>query len=401
MTMQMQLEGIACRRLFTPRDILDNVLVLFEEGRIGGMGEFASSWIAPGIFNAREEEWVVVPGLVDTHVHGSNGADFFTPTGEGLERISASVARGGATSVVCSTAIPADDAELEGLAELVRLVRQTNPPGARFLGIFLEGPFINPQKRGGFGRRYLQPVDLKRAEKILSVCGDTLLKITLAPELEGAEALVRLLSEDPRTRVEISLGHTAADDALARRFFAMERVRQVTHAFNAMNPLHHRAPNLIGAALVDPNVTLEMIPDGQHLAAAVIALLHRVKGPRRLMIVTDGTAITATPPGTKIHDVGGVVEVRDGAVRLGDGTIAGSNVLMADALRLAQRLGAIDFVDCVEMATLTPAASVHREDEIGSIEPRKRADFCVLRKDGSVVATIRDGVLVYSGEETL
>ncbi len=126
-----------------------------------------------------------------------------------------------------------------------------------------------------------------------------------------------------------------------------------------------------------------------------IALLHRLKGPNRLMIVTDGTAATATPEGTRIRSVGGWTEVRDGAVRLLDGTLAGSNLLMAGALHRASALGGFEFHEALRMATITPARSVHWESQIGSIEPRKRADFCVLAEDGSVYATIRDGKLVF------
>jgi N-acetylglucosamine-6-phosphate deacetylase len=394
-----QLGGIACRRLHTPGMILDNVLIEFDGARIGMMGDFASAWIPPGVFNAREGELTVVPGLIDVHIHGGGGADFLNKTPESFQRISETAASGGAASIVATTTIPSDDAELEGFAEFVRQFRSVKPRGARFLGVFLEGPFINPEKRGGFGERYAWPIDFRKVEKILSLAEDILLKITLAPEIPDAEKLIRLFHENPRTNVEVSLGHSAADFDLAQRFFKLERVRQVTHAFNAMHPFHHRSPNLIGAALLEDRVWMEMIPDGHHLTGPAIGLLHRTKGPGRLMIITDGTAATATEPGTRVRSVGGYTEVRDGAVRLMDGALAGSNLLMAGALRSAQELGGVPFEDALTMCTLTPAASVNREHETGSIDPGKLADFCVLRKDGSVAATIRDGALVYSATD--
>src|SRR4029077_8562025 len=128
----------------------------------------------------------------------------------------------------------------------------------------------------GFGMRYIQPISLKKAEIILSLCGDILLKITLAPELDESESLIRLMHDNPSTQIEITLGHTTADFEMARKFFNMERVRQVTHAFNAMHPYHHRSPSLIGAALLDDRVWMEMIPDGHHLVGGAIQLLHRV-----------------------------------------------------------------------------------------------------------------------------
>jgi N-acetylglucosamine-6-phosphate deacetylase len=398
-TLGQALEGIACRRLFTPEIILDDVLITFEGQAIGMMGEFASQWIPPNVFDARQSDWVVVPGLVDVHIHGCGGCDFLDLNEESYRRISATAARGGATSIVATTTIPRDDSELERFAECVRLVRQLDPPGARFLGIFLEGPFINPEKRGGFGPQYCWPADRRHAERILSICEDLLLKITIAPEIDGGEQLIELFHENPRTTVEISLGHSSADFELARRMFRLERVRQVTHAFNAMHPFHHRAPGLIGAALLEDRVWCEMIPDGHHLSGPAIELLYRLKGWQRLMIVTDGTGATATPPGTRIHSVGGWTEVRDGAVRLLDGTLAGSNLLMAQAVKSTSQLAGVPFHDALRMATLTPARSVHWDDRIATIEPRKRADFCVFDGQGEVVATIRDGRLVYSATQ--
>ena len=389
------LDGIVARRIHTPRMILDDVLIEFRGTDIGVMGNFAAP-APPGYYDARDAGLVVVPGLVNVHVHGGGGADFLDHTEESIQRISTMGAAGGATSMVATTTIPVDDASLEGFGEFLRLLRAARPRGARFVGLHLEGPFLNPEKRGGFGPRYVQPVDLRQAERILEMCGDILLKITVAPEIDRGDDLIRLILDNPNTQIEVSLGHTTADFGLARRFFGMERVRQVTHAFNAMSAYHHREPGLIGAALLDDNVWMEMIPDGHHLSGPTIALLHRTKGPGRLMMITDGSGATGLPEGSRVTSVGGATVVEDDAVRLAsDGTLAGSNILMAGALARTRTLGGVPMEDALEMATLTPARSIHREALIGSIEPGKRADLCVLRDDGSVAATIRDGTLVY------
>jgi N-acetylglucosamine-6-phosphate deacetylase len=390
------LAGIACRRLFTPDTVLDDVLITFEkDGSIGVMGEFASHQMPPNVFDARRPDVKVVPGLIDVHIHGGGGADFRELDEASLLRISENAARGGASSIIATLTLPRDEAGFERLSDFVRLLRTTDPPGARVLGIFLEGPFINPRKHGAFGPDYIWPVDLARAERLLSLCGDLLLKITVAPEIDGGTRLIELFHENPNTHVEVSLGHSVVDYDTARRLFRMERVRQVTHAFNAMDSFHHRAPGLIGAALLDDRVLCEMIPDGFHLVGPTIELLYRMKGRDRLMIVTDGAAATGTKPGTRIMGLSGWTEVRDGAVRLPDGTLAGSNLLMASAVRSACELGHVPFQDALRMATVTPALSVHWEDRVASIEPRKRADFCVLDGHGEVLATIRDGRAVY------
>jgi N-acetylglucosamine-6-phosphate deacetylase len=393
--MQLQLGGIACRRLYTPFYLLDNVLVLFEGAKISMLGEFASSHLEPDFYNAQDDDLFVVPGFVDVHIHGCGGADFLDKTTASLQTISSNSARGGATSLLATTTIPVDDEELEGFAEFVRLLKEVKVAGARFVGIHLEGPFINPNRSGAFGPRYIQPANLKHAERILSISEDVLAKITIAPEIENGDALIRLFAENPRTSIEVSVGHSELTFEQANRWFEHERVRQVTHAFNAMHSFHHRRPGLLGAALLNDKVWAEMIPDGHHLSGAAIELLHRVKGRDRLMIVTDASAATGTPPGTMIESIGGLTQVKDGAVRLMNGALAGSNVLMNDAMFGAINLGKVPLEDAIRMSCVTPAQSVHLFDRIGSIEPGKQADLCIMRRDGSVVATIRDGILVY------
>lgn len=398
--MQPAFESIVCSRLHTPENELRDVAVEFDGALIRAVRPIGEAPVSAHSFDATGEGLVVVPGLIDTHIHGSGGADFLDRKAESVDLIREMAARGGATSIVATTTIPTDDEDFESFAEFVRLVResmrQTAPgsgpqSGARILGIFLEGPYLNMEKRGGFGTRFVHPVDLKKAERILDLCADILLKITISPEIEGAEDLIHLLLNDSRSRVEISLGHTDADYEMGQRFFAMERVRQVTHAFNAMSPFHHRTPNLIGAALLDDNVLVEMVTDGFHLTGPAIELMYRIKGPKRAVIVTDGTAATATEPGTRVKSVGGWTQIVDGVVRLDDGTIAGSALQMASAMKATIEMGHVPFDAALRMASLTPAESVHHEHMTGAIKPGLRADFCVLRNDGTVHTTIRDG----------
>lgn len=388
------LAGIACRRIHTPEIILDDILILFEGERIGPMGSFASSWLEPGIYNARSEDLIVVPGLIDVHVHGGGGSDFLDRTAEAVDTISLMAARGGATSIVATTTIPNTDGALEGLEKLVHIIRTHDPAGARILGIYLEGPFLNPEKRGGFGPRYVQPASAELARRLLDICGDTLLKVTLAPEIPGGRDVLEVFANAPHG-VQVSLGHStiAYDDA--RALFDRPNIRQVTHAFNAMDQFHHRAAGLIGATLLDDRAVAEIIPDGHHLAGPAIELLYKIKGHRNLIIITDGTGATGTPQGTPVESVGGTTMVSNGAVRLANGALAGSNLLMAGAVAAASELGRIPFDHALRMATINAAKSVASDAVTGSMDPGKYADFCVLRRDGSVAATIRGGRLVY------
>jgi N-acetylglucosamine-6-phosphate deacetylase len=236
---------------------------------------------------------------------------------------------------------------------------------------------------------------LKIAEQVLEICGDLLLKVTLAPELQGGRELVELLTSN-KTPVEVTLGHTTCDYDLGRLMFENPRVRQITHVFNAMSGLHHRSPNLITAALLDDRVSMEVIPDGLHVAPAVVKLLHKVAGPKRLIGTTDGASAAGCAPGSSFESFSGqaVVGADCGVRRTADHVLVGSAALMNDAFQRLQSLAEIPFEDALTMCTENPAKSINRFDQVGSIDKGKRADFAVLRGD-KVVATIRDGMLVH------
>ncbi len=375
------------------------------------MGDFNSVALPPGVFNARDEEITVVPGLVDVHVHGGGGIDFLNADLEGMRLISRIAAQGGATTMVATTTLAGEDHDLEKFAEFVRILRSAGGmgydrgsgdktvstlPGTRVVGIHLEGPFLNPERRGAFTDRFLRPPDLKIAEKVMEICGDLLLKVTLAPELPGGEDLIDLFtsSEAP---VEVSLGHTTADFALGMKVFENPRSRQITHVFNAMTGLHHRQANLITAALMDPRVSLEIIGDGLHVSPPVMQLLHRLTGAKRLIAITDGASSAGAPVGRVFEAFSGQARVGadSGVRRTNDNVLVGSAALMIDIFNRLQHMSDIPFEDALLMCTENPARSINRFDQIGSIDKDKRADFVVLRDDQHVVATIRDGQLVY------
>lgn len=404
MALPTQLTGIACRRLYTPSLMLDDVFIEFDGPRIGIMGNSGSSWLPPSAFNAREEGLTVVPGFIDVHLHGACGADFLDRTAESMQTISAFAARGGATTILATTTLPVDDFGLEKFSQFVALIREANSesgelrmPGARILGLHMEGPWLNQEKRGSFGPRYMQAVNRELVERLLDVAGDLIYKVTMAPEIPGGDELLEILTSDPRSRAVVSLAHSKIPYADACHIFDTNaRARNLTHAFNAMESIHHRDPQLVGAALVDDRVFVEVIPDGYHVAPALIDLVSRCKGSKRLLAVTDATGATGTCPGTVIMSLAGETTVRDGAVRkVGDDTLAGADLTMAQAAERLQKFAKLPFEQAIEMCSATPAASIGAE-EIGTIDPGKRADFTVLRPDGTVAATIRDGMLVYS-----
>ena len=406
-----QLTGIACRRLRTPQHILDNVYVEFDGPRISILGDFNSVQVPPGAYNAGVEELTVIPGLVDVHVHGAGGIDFLNADAEGLRHISEVAARGGATTMVATTTLAADDENLESFEQFIRVLRASGAlgynggtadrtvstlPGTRMAGIHLEGPFLNPERRGAFTDRFLRLPDVKVAERVMEICGDLLTKVTMAPELPGGEQLVEVFTSGS-TPVEVSLGHTTADFALGMKMFENPHARQITHVFNAMSGLHHRQANLITAALIDPRVSLEIIGDGLHVSPPVVQMLHKVTGAKRLIAITDGASSAGMPAGSVFEAFSGRAQVGpdSGVRRTNDNVLVGSAALMSDIFFRLQHMADIPFEDALLMSTENPAKSVNRFDQIGSIDKDKRADFVVLRDGINVAATIRDGLLVY------
>ncbi len=378
------------------------------------MGDFNSASLPPGVFNAREEELTVIPGMVDVHVHGAGGIDFLNADHEGLRFISSVAAQGGATTMVATTTLAAEDEGLEKFAEFVRLLRASGGmgyslgaadktvstlPGTRVLGIHLEGPFLNPERRGAFTDRFLRPPDIKTAEKVMEICGDLLLKVTLAPELPGGEDLIDVFTSGAAP-VEVGLGHTTADFALGMKVFENPHARQITHVFNAMTGLHHRQANLITAALMDPRVSLEIIGDGLHVSPPVVQLLHRLTGAKRLIAITDGASSAGSPVGSVFEAFSGKARVDPdcGVRRVIDNVLVGSSAQMSDVFLRLQHTADIPFEDALLMCTENPARSINRFDQIGSIDKDKRADFVVMRDEQQVVATIRDGLLVHEAD---
>lgn len=392
-----QLSGVLCNELWTPEVQMKNVFVKFDNERIDRIIPWEDGKALPQNAIIADDKLVAVPGLIDIHVHGNGGGDFLDNTDEALYAISDTSARGGATSVIATMSIAGDDTNFTKFEQIVKRLKNTVVNGSRFAGLHLEGPYINPERRGSFSDRYMRPLKAEELNKILDICADFLRKITICPELDGAWDLVDLIVK--RTNAEISLGHSIASYEKAEELYQHPRVRQATHCFNAMVPLHHRAPGLLGASLLDRRVTTEMIPDGYHLSGPIIDMIYRLKGRDKAVIITDGNAATGLHEGQIIECLGGKACVKNDAVYIaGTDTLAGSNLLMARGLYKAQILGHIPFQDALTMCTYNAAKAIHMDDVMGTIEPGKLADMALIKADGTVATTIRDGKIVYSAE---
>ena len=341
----------------------------------------------------------VIPGLIDVHVHGGNGADFSDGSLDGLQKLGHYELLHGITSI-CPASMTLPEEQLVAIcktgAEYARksqtLVEAHAPSSssscAELIGIHLEGSFISPAKKGAQKESNIVPPSAALFEKLWEASDGLLKIITMAPEVDSSLSFIRKFSD----RVHISVGHTAADyDTAARAFDA--GADHLTHLFNAMNPLHHRHPGPIGAAFERPEVFVEMICDGIHIHPAVMKASLQMFGKERIVFISDSMRATGLPDGH--YELGGQpVDVKGSLATLPDGTIAASVTNLMDCMKKAVSVG-IPLETAVRCASYNPACSIGVSDRLGSIETGKQADCVLLACDTlEVRAVVKAGQLI-------
>ncbi len=372
--------------------IIHNARILIRDGRILDVRH--GQELSPDSFDASGLS--AVPGFIDLHIQGCGGADFLDATPGAVQKIRQTAMAGGCTSLLATTTFENGPGGWEHLGKIRdSLADGARGPGARIFGVHLEGPWLNIERKGGFGKKYFRDPSLEEFHKALDILGGTLRMITIAPELPGALDVIK----DAASRgIIVSLGHTTCDYALALKAFDLG-ADHITHVFNAMNGLHHRNPGMLGAALDDERIYVQAIPDGIHIHPAVLRILCRLKGAQRICIISDATAPCGLPEGTTLDGVGGRIQIRDGGVRLPDGTLAGSALLMDRAVNGMIRHGAQMPHDAFLMAAHTPASAMKMNDRIGALKPGAFADITLLDKTGNVRGVIIDGELQFDKRE--
>lgn len=327
----------------------------------------------------------VLPGFVDIHGHGGGGHSY----DDGGEELAAALAthrtHGTTRSVISLVANPLASLR-SNLAEIAELAA-ADP---LVLGSHLEGPFLAPGKRGAHHVDYLREPDPIAVEELIAAAHGTLLQITIAPELPGADEAIDAFVA---AGVRVAVGHTEADYDLAARAF--DRGASIlTHAFNAMNGIHHRAPGPVVAALADPRVTLEIVLDGYHVHEQVVALTLD-EAPGRVAFITDSMAAAGSADGD--YRLGALnVTVRDGLALLsGTETIAGSTLTLDAALRRAVDVVGLPWPDAVAAVTSVPARALGYGDRLGLLEPGYAADAVALDAEGHVSAVWAAGARIH------
>lgn len=312
---------------------------------------------------------LVIPGLVDIHVHGCAGADFSDGDYAGLVRMARHLARRGVTSFAPASMTLPYDALDKAFHAAARLRREGLADGARLMGIQMEGPFLSREKRGSQNPAYLRLPDWDSFLRLYDAAEGLLRIVDVAPELPGAVEFTRRASEKCR----VSVAHTAAGyDQAAAVFDA--GATHLTHLFNAMSGIHHRHPGPIGAASERENVTAELICDGIHVHPSAVRMAFRLF-PGRICLISDALRCCGMADGT--YSLGGQeILLSGGVARLTGGAIAGSAADLYQCMRRAVSFG-IPREQAVWAATALPARVIGRESETGAIADGRAADFVI------------------------
>ncbi len=319
----------------------------------------------------------VAPGLVDIHIHGYLGEDTSDAKPDGIKKMAYGVAKNGVTAFLPTTMTVSMD-EINAALNAVRSLKEESKSwdGAEIIGVHAEGPFINPSKKGAQAESNILPPD---AEFVLKN-KDIITSITLAPEMDEGHKCIKAIAEN--SNVLVSMGHTGADFEEGIQA-ARDGVNHTTHLFNAMTPLAHRNPGIVGAALAAENVSVELIADTFHINPGLYSIIAAVKG-RKMVLITDCTRAGGMPDGE--YDLGGQpIFLKGIECRLADGTIAGSVLKLNDAVKNVLNHTSLPVNEVFNMASLNPAAAIHVDDRLGSLEEGKDADIIITDENINVL----------------
>lgn len=388
--------AIYAKQIITPENEWHDGVVIIHNGKIESVGNqpHHSEGLPEGTVIHSGD--YLIPGMIDIHINGSGGGDAAEGTRDSVEKISRSLAAHGTTAFLPTVITDHEENLVRSLRALADALDNRPFSGARPLGIHLEGPFLNPEKRGAHRQECIQNPSTDRFRKYFDAALGKMKMLTFAPEIVGALEMIPHLRE---CLPIVSIGHSAAD-YLTTRTAIEAGANLATHIFNAMPELHHREPGIVGAVLDSDEIAAEIIADGIHVHPVVVRLLIKCKSPSRVILVTDAISAADMPDGS--HQIGNVtVTMKDGICRDQAGRLAGSSLTMDQGIKnlgeWLTELGNQDLRQIISMATLQPAQLLGLKMK-GKIEKGYDADLALLDSDLTVRKTWVEGELVYDAE---
>jgi len=372
--------------MFDAVDDKQTTSILIEKGTITKIGQIDSSAGCNNTLDAQDK--IIAPGFIDIHIQGAGGADILDASAEALKAISQTCARFGTTSFLATTVFKPEQKNQHLTVAAENVGRDLG--GANLLGIHLEGPFISPQKKGMILPECICPPSLKVLDEILDITNGHLRMMTIAPELPDSTQIIKRLRDSD---VIASFGHSNATYQQTLDGFNAG-ISHVTHLFNAMPSLHHRAPGPLVAIFQTKHVTAQLITDGVHIHPAVLKFAFETLGTNRIIPITDGMQAIGLGDGKFIYN-GIEYKSENGTARYKDGTLIGTTLGLS---QLLEKL--IAFTGCpldvaINAVTQNPAGLLGIEDKKGTIALGKDADLVLLDHDHSVHTTIVAGKIVF------
>jgi N-acetylglucosamine-6-phosphate deacetylase len=382
--------AFTARRFFTPTEELSELAVIVEDGKITEVFLRSQKELPANTTLIDFGDAILAPGFFDIHIHGGAGLDLMRAAPSDLPRLGKFLTTHGVTGYFPTTVAAPLDATYAALERLADAIEAPGPSNgdrveARPLGIHLEGPFLSHKRRGVHPPEYLVTPTIEVFEKMWQAARGHVRMMTIAPEVPGA---IEVIAEAARRKVCVSIGHSDAELSIAK-----EGVRagahHATHTFNAMRPLDHRAPGIIGEVLSDDGVTADVVADGIHVSPEVVKVFLEAKGRERAVLITDAISATGMPDGH--YQLGPIeVEVKDGKCT-SNGSLAGSVLTLDRAVRNVTKFSNWSLNDAVRAATLNPARAVGLSEQQGTLSAGANADFVVLTPAGEVLKTIVAG----------
>lgn len=376
--------------VITPERVLEAYSIFIKDGKIAEISPSSRLHVRERAIEINAKGKMVCPGLINIHLHGGGGHDATEGTSEAIKLIATTHAKFGTTSILPTIPGFSDDARRR-FFESAKQLMDSGTEGAQILGVNWETPFINEKFAGAFDKRYIQEPSLEAAKKLLKESLGTLKIVTIAPELHGALEVIKYFRDNG---VIVSLGHSNAtfNEAVS----GIKAGATIgTHIFNASSGLHHRDPGLVGALLISPEVTVELIADGYHVHPVSAELVYRTKGVGHIVLMTDSIEVTGTDLTEFTLASGMNVKIHDGRTWGPEGQIIGSILTLDVAVKNAKSWFGINWDQAIKMATSVPA-NILGLGKKGSLKTGNDADIIIVDENFIVHSTIVGGKVVYS-----
>lgn len=381
--------------VYLENEIVTNGYILVADGKIkevGTLDTLQQHSIEDVTVIELEEGTKIIPGFIDVHIHGAGGADTMDATSEALHTMAIHLPQEGTTSFLATTMTQSKEKIVQALRNAAQYVEQSNDGAeSEVLGLHLEGPFINPGKKGAQPLEHIVEPNIELFKEWQKEAGNHIKLVTVAPEMPNGLEFIKYLSENG---VTASIGHT--DSTFLQVKHAVDAgATQVTHLYNGMRGLHHREPGTAGAALLFDELKVELISDGIHISPEMIQLAMNAKGTDGALLITDSMRAKCLKNGR--YELGGQpVIVADGRASLEDGTLAGSTLKMIDSVRNMLQFTSLTLQEVIKLASVNPAKQVRVFDRKGSIEVGKDADIVILNSQLDITMTICRGKIAYT-----